>query len=187
MPSYVRVRGNARRGIRLRSSIGAQNAVTVTNRQSTIVDLDDPNTRADLGHHISIGQLLVLDTVPRSTFGTYPNTVVQTGVVPTAAGSGSLQVNVSAGTLLTATAAGASTTQAVAAQSVTLGAPSANPRIDTIQVATATGVVSVVAGTAAVAGASAPAAAGGNIAIGEAYVAPGATQPSYVKDVRPLP
>jgi hypothetical protein len=187
MPTYVRVRGNARRGIRLRSSIGAQNAVTITNRQATIVDLDDPNTRADLGHHISIGQLLVLDTVARATFGAYPNTVVQQGAVATSAGSGTFQVNVSAGTLLTATAATTSTTQAVAAQSVTLGAPAAQPRVDTIQVATATGVVSVVAGTPAVAGAAAPAAAGGNIAIAEAYVAPGATQPSYVRDVRPLP
>jgi hypothetical protein len=187
MPTYVRVRGLARRGIRLRSSIGAQNAVTVSNRQITTVDLDDANTRADLGHHVSIGQLLVLDTVPRSTFGAYPNTVVQTGAVATSAGSGTFQVNVSAGTLLTATAATTSTTQAVAAQTVTIGNPSAQPRVDTIQVATATGVATVVAGTAAVAGASAPAAAGGNIAIAEVYVAPGATQPSYVKDVRPLP
>jgi hypothetical protein len=186
MPNYVRVRGLARRGIRVRSSIASQNAVTVAGNNSVIVDLDDPKTRADIGHHASIGQLQVIGPVARIANGVAANAaVVDQGLVVTPR-AGSLVLDVSAGRFRW-NSAGTWTTVNVAATTVTLGAADAtNPRVDYVQVTTG-GVVSAVAGTAAAVPTAAAAPTAPTFKLAEAYVPATATTPLNVVDTRPLP
>jgi hypothetical protein len=184
MPTYVRARGLARKGVRIRSKLAGGSAVTLTGRGWTLLDLDDPNTRADVAHHSSIGQILVGGNVNRYT--TAPVAVVDSGCVVTPR-QGSLVLDVSAGTVRLA----ANTTQAVTATTVTLGAAPATAgqkRVDLVQVRATTGAVTLVAGTAGP-GAVAPAVttAGTDIALAYVLVEANATQPTYVDDVRPLP
>jgi hypothetical protein len=179
MPSYVRVRGLGRKGIRLRSSLSGPTAVTVNNKTTVVVDLDDAATRADLAHHSSIGQLLVFGDPPRSS--TVP--VVDFGFTG-AATQGSLSVSVTAGRLRDA----ANATVSGVATTVTAGAaPGTGKRVDLIQVHTTTGVVSLKAGTSATAGAVAPAADASNVGVATVIVEAGQTQVTAVNDIRPLP
>ena len=179
MPTYVRVRGLARRKIRVRSAISAANAISINNKTSVVVDLDDAKTRADLNHHISIGQLLTVGAVARGTGAT----IVDSGVIGTA-GQGSSSVSVTSGTLRTT----ANATVAVAATTVTAGAsPATGKRVDLVQVDTTSGAVTLKAGVAAAVGAVAPAPDAGNLAVAEVIVEAGATGVTAVNDVRPLP
>lgn len=198
MPTYVRVRGLARRGIRLRSSIGAAggNAITIAGLQTTIVDLDDPKTRADIAHHSAIGQLQVVDYVSGARVGATTSNnglIVTSGLVVGNPGQ-TFVLPFTAGSLTWFNTTGSVwTVVPVAAGTVTIGAPSSTPRIDTVVVNTA-GTVSVTAGTPAGNSPSpAPAVATATIPVSPAPVAQvyvpttGGTAPTYVLDVRPLP
>jgi hypothetical protein len=185
MPTYVKVRGLQRKPaqIRLRGALNAPNAIMVGGKTSVTVDLDDPKTRNDIADHHAIGQIIVTASAQaqRAVGGT--PVVVRSGVVASAP-QGGLAIPVSGGTLLR----NDGTTQAVAATTVTAGAaPGTGLRVDLIQVATATGAVTLKAGTAAVTGAGAPAPDAGNIGVANVYVPAGATTPQLVDDVRPLP
>lgn len=174
MPPFVIVRGLSRRALR----IGGQR---ITNKADVTIDLGDPTTRRDVGHHSAIGQLTVVgDRLPAATAVTV---ITQGGVVTETAGTTARGLDVSAGTLKVA----AGTTQAIAAQTVAFGAADAtNPRVDLVVVADASGTASVVAGTARATGPAAPAAGAGNTALAEVYVPANATKPSWIRDVRPL-
>lgn len=179
MPSYVRARGLARRGIRIRSTVSGPTAVTINNKTTVVLDLDDAATRADVAHHSAIGQLLTFGDPPRST--TSP--VVEQGFTGVAQ-AGSLNVPVTAGRLRDA----ANATVTGVATVVTAGAaPGTGKRLDLIQVHTGTGVVTLKAGTSATAGAVAPAADATNIGVATVLVEAGQTQVTAVNDVRPLP
>lgn len=179
MPSYVKVRGLARRGIRLKSALTGPTAVNVNNKTTVVVDLDDAGTRADLAHHSAIGQLLVFGEPQRST--TAP--VIEAGVVGQAV-PGSLNVPVTAGRTRDA----ANATVAVPAVTVTAGAaPATGKRVDLVQVNTTTGVTTLKAGTAANAAAAAPAPDATNVPVATVLVEAGQTQVTAVNDVRPLP
>jgi hypothetical protein len=186
MPNYVRVRGLARRGIRLRSAIAAQNAVTVSGTNIVIVDLDDPKTRADIAHHAAIGQLQVVDAVARAALGVAANAVVVDQGITVLPNPGSLQLTVTPGTFRW-NSAGTWTTVQFAGATLTLGAANAtNPRIDYVQVTNA-GVASIIAGTAAAVPVAAAAPTAPTFKVAEVYLPANATQPLSVLDTRPLP
>jgi hypothetical protein len=186
MPQYVKVRGLARRGIRLRSALAAPNGVTVSGLNTVIVDLDDPKTRADIGHHASIGQLQVIDAVPRVALGTAANAVVVDQGCVVLPNPGSLQLTVTPGSFRWNNA-GTWTTVAFAGATLTVGTANAtNPRVDYVQITNA-GVASVVAGTAAPVAVAAAAPTAPTFKVAEVYVPVNATQPLSVVDTRPLP
>lgn len=174
MPPFVNVRGLQRTAVR----VGGQR---VTNKATVTLDLGDPEVRKSVAHHSAIGQLVVFgERLPANTAVTV---ITQGGVVTETAGATARGLDVSAGTLKVA----AGTTQAIAAQTVAFGAADAtNPRVDLVVVTDATGVASVVAGTARATGPAAPAAAGGTTPLAEVYVPALATKASWIRDVRPL-
>lgn len=191
MPSYVRVRGLARRGIRVRSSIsGTGNAVTVAGNQTVTLDLDDPKTRADISHHSAIGQLQVVDYVNRSTSAAASAGVFTAGgnVVPR---SGSLVADVTPGTFVWNDAATLRTVT-IPAQTVTFGAnASGNPRTDFVIITPVAGgttfSITVTAGTTTFPFGGAPAAPAAPVqVVAEVLIANNAIAPTYVLDRRPL-
>jgi hypothetical protein len=191
MPQYVRVRGLARKGVRLRTTLSSTggSAVTITGTNVVTVDLDDAKTRADIAHHSAIGQIQVIGTVARQTSAAANAGAVQSGCVVTPR-QGSLVADVSAGTFLW-NDAGTLRTVPVTAQTVTFTAnATGNNRTDYV-VLTPTGggvtyAISVTAGgTTFPFGAAATPAAPAAI-LATAVIPPSATQPTNVVDTRPL-
>jgi hypothetical protein len=134
MAELVRVRGLARRGIRIGRTSGG--AAMVANNKTRVIDLDDGVTRRELAHHAAIGQVAVVGDAPYA---------VQSGVVTT--NGTTTTVTVSAGVLLLPTG-GTRAVAGVTNQAIT-AADATNPRIDLVLVNLATGAITLQAGTAA--------------------------------------
>lgn len=192
MPTYARVRGLARRGIRVRSKLGGGNAVTIGGSSTITVDLDDPNTRQDIAHHSAIGQLQIVDFVARQTSAAASAGAVQSGFVVTPR-QGSLVADVTGGTFLWNDATTLRTVT-LTATTVTFGAnATANPRTDyvvlDVTAGGATGAVIVTAGSTTFPFGGAATVAAPDVVIAEALIPANTTatsQPVYVIDRRPL-
>jgi hypothetical protein len=130
MAELVEVRGLNRRGVR----IGTK---TVTNKSSSVIDLDDAVTRRDVSKHTTIGALAILGSVPVAVAS---GAVVSNGTTTT--------ISTTAGSLLRND--GQVVTVAAVNNAALASAPDAtNPRIDLVVVDNASGAVTNVAGTAA--------------------------------------
>lgn len=159
MPAYIKVRAISRSQ---RIRIG--NAVVPNTGSGVVVDLDNGKVRRDLQHHMAIGAVIPISTaVDANGLGTI---ITSGGVVDQGVSGADLALRVSAGTLRTVNGASVAIvagTPSVSAADVT------NPRIDNVVVTDATGVVTIVAGTAAAAPV-APAVAGGTTKLAEVAV-----------------
>jgi hypothetical protein len=191
MPTYVRVRGLARKGVRLRTSLAASggNAVTLTGTTAVIVDLDDPKTRADVAHHSSIGQIQVIDYVSKVASVAASSGAVQSGCVVTPRFS-SLVADVSAGVFVWNDAATLRTVT-VTAQTVTFGAnATGNNRTDFVVLTPVAGGVTygitVLAGGTTFPWGEPATPAAPAVVLAKAVIAPNGTQPLSVLDTRPL-
>lgn len=161
MAELVRVRGLSRRVVRLGTK-------SINNKATSVVDLDDPVTRRDVGHHSTLGALVIFGTVVAAVSS---GAVVSNGTTTT--------FSVTAGTLLRSDDG---TTVAIPAGTNTaLGtAPNVtNPRLDLVVADVVTGAVSQVAGTAAVAPQQ-PAVPSGKIPLATLRVAANAAAPADV-------
>lgn len=164
MATYIKFRAISRSQ---RIRIGNQ---TIPNASSSVaVDIDNGRLRRDLQHHLAIGAVLPISTEKDAiALGTG---VTSGGIVDQGVSATDLALRVSAGSLrqsngtVVAIVAG---TPSVTAADVT------NPRIDNVVVTDATGVVTIVAGTAAAAP-SPPAVAGGTTKLAEVSVPANAT------------
>jgi hypothetical protein len=174
MPPYIRFVGTSRAPFR----VGGQQ---ITSKNVTVLDLGDPKTRQEVAHHVAIGRGLSLGFHTPSVGNV--TVITSGGVVTPTKGTTVRGLDVSAGQLRVA----GGTTQAIAATTVAFGAAHASlPRIDVVQVADATGVVTVQAGTAA-ANPTVPAPAASNTTLAAVYIPANATVASWINDLRPLP
>lgn len=138
MPRYIRIRGLARNGIRIKNQM-------VKNTGEVLVDLDDAAVRRDLQRHSAVGAYITVPNVSSSS--TSPAAVLQGGVV-TPQGTPDQTVDVSAGTLFNKST-GTYVDWALVDNQAHSAASGANPRKDIVQVNYVTGVVSKKDGTAA--------------------------------------
>ncbi len=170
MPELVKIRGLARRGVRIGATGDVTPAKTVSSKATAIINLDDPITRRDVARHSAIGSLTVVGDV----FAAVRGCAVSQGT--------GLTINIGAGTLFREDSVDP---VAVAAASVTLvAADVANPRIDLVVVNTWTGAVTAVAGTAA-ATPQPPGLPANSVGLAQVRVNAGATTPAFVRDVTP--
>lgn len=177
MPPYLPVRAlNRSQGLRF-GKVGTTKPSATT---TTYVDLGDGEQRRDLAHHATLGAIFPVGPLTNSN----ANVVVTTGAGFTA-GNALNNSTVAAGELKDRTTA--LYTAIVANSGVTFTAnASGNPRIDLVVVDNVTGVVSVVAGTAA-ATPVAPSAGATQTPLYQVAIANGASVPGAVTDVRPRP
>lgn len=153
MPQYLPIRAfNRSQQVR----IGKQKVLP---NATTFVDIDDPVSRKELGHHSTLGAVFVVGPLSASN----ADVVVQSGAsTDEGAANNDMVVRTYAGTIRNrqtgATVSVPQTDTTIAA------ADGTNPRNDVIQVNTTTGAVTKVTGTPAAAPTT-PAVTAGNIGI----------------------
>lgn len=174
MPPYLPIRAHNR------SSAVRIDSQLVKPDVTSYVDVAKASVRKELASHSSVGQVYPVGPLCNSNADV---AVVSGGVVTAGAG---LTVNVSAGEQKNR-ATGAYVVGASATNSVIGANSSGNPRVDLVVWDTATGAVSVVAGTPAASGAAAPATPAGKTALATVAVANAASAPGTITDVRSRP
>lgn len=156
MASFIKVRAISRsQQVRIGDT-------KVTRNVSVAVDLDKAKLRRDLERHQNNGAVIVVGQLTNA-LGTV---VTSGGVVDQGVSASDLAIRVTAGTLRLN---GGGTVAIVAGTPSVTAADATNPRIDNVVVTDATGVVTIVAGTAA-ATPAAPTVAAGTTKLAEILV-----------------